>query len=159
MRLLGRPLFLASLVAAVGCYAAEPAAVGVAPELGTRMSFQLNDQGRAALGVVMGDGLERIDGRLLSRESAGYLVAVSEVRRSGGALQVWAGEPIRLEDRHVRGVSIQRYSRRRTAIAVAGGVGALALILTRGIDGFALGSDPSTQPRDSLSASLRLVLP
>ena len=159
MRLLGRPLLLASLVAAVGCYAAEPAAVGVAPELGTRMSFQLNDQGRAALGVVMGDGLERIEGRLLSREAAGYLVAVSEVRRVRGALQVWAGEPIRLEDRHVSGVSIQRYSRRRTAIAVAGGIGALTLILTRGLEGFALGSDPSTPPRDSLSASLRLVLP
>ena len=159
MRLLGRPLFLASLVAAVGCYAAEPAAVGVAPELGTRMSFQLNDQGRAALGLVMGDGLERIDGRILSHDETGYLVAVSEVRRIRGSLQVWAGEPVRLEDRHVSGLSIQRYSRPRTAIAVAGGVSALTLILTRGIDGFAFGSDRSTPPRDSLSASLRLVLP
>ena len=59
MPLLRRPLLLASLAAAVGCYAAEPVAVGVAPEMGTRMSFQLNDQGRAALGLVMGDGLER----------------------------------------------------------------------------------------------------
>ena len=159
MRLLRRPLVIASLAASVGCYAAEPVAVGVAPEIGTRLSFQLNDQGRAALGLVMGDGLERIDGRILARDGTGYLVAVSEVRRSRGSLQVWAGEPVRLEDRHVSGLSIQRYSRRRTAVAVAGGVGALALILTRGIDGFAFGSDPSTQPRDSLSASLRLVLP
>lgn len=159
MSLLARPLLVASLIAAAGCYAAEPATVGVVPEIGTRMSFQLNDQGRAALGLVMGDGLERIQGRVLSRDASGYLVAVSEVRRSRGSLQVWAGEPVRLEDRHVSGLSIQRYSRRRTAIAVAGGVGALALILTRVIDGFALGSDPSTSPRDSLSASLRLVLP
>ncbi len=159
MPLLRRPLLLASLAAAVGCYAAEPVSVGVAPEMGTRMSFQLNDQGRAALGLVMGDGLERIDGRILSHDEAGYLVAVSEVRRIRGSLQVWAGEPVRLSDRHVSGISVQRYSRSRTAIAVAGGVGALALILTRGINGFAFGDDRSTQPRDSLSASLRLVLP
>lgn len=147
------------VVSSVGCYAARPAAVGAAPELGARMSFVPNDQGRATLALVMGEGVERVDGTLLARDSAGYLVAVREVRRARGAIQVWAGEPVRIADRDARSISVLEYNRRRTAVAVASGVGAFGIILTRGLDGFALGSESTSQPRDSLASSLRLLWP
>ena len=157
--MMSRLLLLASLVASAGCYAARPAAIGVAPETGTRMSFVVNDQGRATLSLVMGEGVERVDGRLLSRDSASYLVSVTEVRRARGAIQVWAGEPVRIADRDVRSLALLQYDRRRTAVAVAGGVGTFGMILTRGLNGFALGGESTSAPRDSLASSLRFLWP
>lgn len=157
--MIARLLFLAMVVSSVGCYAARPTAVGVVPETGARMSVIPNDQGRAALSLVMGEGVERVDGRLLARDSAGYLLSVREVRRARGAIQVWAGEPVRIADRDVRSLAVLQYDRSRTAVAVAGGVGAFGVIITRGLNGFALGSESTSQPRDSLASSLRLFWP
>ena len=156
---MSRLLLLAAMMASAGCYAARPAAVGVAPEIGTRMSFVVNDQGRAALSIVMGEGVERVDGQLLSRDSATYLVAVSEVRRARGGIQVWAGEPVRIADRDIRSLALLQYDRLRTSVAVASGAGAFGIILTRGLTGFVLGSESTSAPRDSLASSLCFLWP
>jgi hypothetical protein len=107
----------------------------------------------------MGEGVERVDGQLLSRDSATYLVAVREVRRARGGIQVWAGEPVRIADRDIRSLALLQYDRLRTSVAVAGGAGAFGIILTRGLNGFVLGSESTSAPRDSLASSLRFLWP
>jgi hypothetical protein len=117
-----------------GCYTLQPAG-RAAPEVGTRVAFDVTDAGRVALGGSMGPEIDQVEGRLLETNGDEYVVAVSNVKLLRGGHQVWAGETVRIKSDHVSTTYTRRFSRVRTiGFAVAGGA-AVAFLVTRAITG------------------------
>jgi hypothetical protein len=116
-----------------GCYTLQPA-MGVAPEPGSEVAFDVNDQGRVALGGQIGPEVSQIEGRLLEKANGEYLVAVSTVRLFRGGEQVWRGERVRISEGHINTTYRRSFSRGRTITASAIAIGGFAAIfLTRSL--------------------------
>jgi hypothetical protein len=124
----------ASAVLLAGCYSLIPTG-GAVPSAGTEIAFDVNDVGRVALGGSMGPEIAQIEGRLVSKDSTEYLVAVSVVRLLRGGEQTWHGENVRIKPEHVSSVYERRFSRGRSLALGAIGIGAAALIGTQAITG------------------------
>lgn len=131
----------------VGCYTLQPMR-GAEPVVGTKVAFDVNDAGRAALGGSMGPEIMQVEGHLIQRDTEGYLLAVSGVRLLRGGEQVWSGEQIRLNSQYVGSSYERRFSfGRSVALGVVGIGGFTALLATRSLLG--LGTDPDGEPVDT----------
>ncbi len=143
-----RFLSIASLLLGVlvtGCYTLQPAA-GIAPEIGDELAFDINDVGRVALGGSMGPEIAQIDGRLVSRENAEYLVAVTGLHFLRGGEQVWTGEQVHVKSEYVNSIYERRYSKGRTYMLGVVGIAAFAFIVTRALNGSGSDAEPVTPP-------------
>ena len=122
---------LALLGVASGCYSLQPA-VGVEPQVGNRIAFDVNDAGRGALGGTMGQEISQVEGQLIEKQTGSYLLAVRSVRLLRGGEQVWSGEQVRLQSEYLGQSYQRRFSAGRTAALAAAGLGGVgAFILTR----------------------------
>lgn len=130
-----------------GCYVLQPVTGNPLP-VGTQVGFTVNDAGRVALGGSMGPEVSAVEGRLVSKDSSEYVVAVSLVRLLRGGEQVWSGERIRLRTEHIIAVSERKLSRGRTAAMVGVSVGALIAIAKSSLLG-SIGGDDGRLPPDS----------
>ena len=128
-----------------GCYTLQPARNGYTPQIGDEMAFDINDAGRIALGGLMGPEIGQIEGKLISRENAEYLVGVTTVHFLRGGEQVWTGEQVRIKSEYVGSTYERHFSKGRTLVLGAAGVGGFAWILTRGLIGNSR-SDPVEPP-------------
>ena len=135
----------------VGCYTLQPSR-GATPQVGEKVAFDVNDNGRAALGGSMGPEIGQIEGRLLQKDTAQFLVAVSAVRMIRGGEQTWSGEPVRIKSEYVTTSYTRHFARGRTIALSALGVGAVAFIVTRSI----LGSGDSEPKVPTDTASTRI---
>ena len=124
----------------VGCYTLRPTR-GATPQIGEKVAFDLNDNGRAALGGSMGPEIGQIEGRLLQKDTSQYVVAVSAVRLIRGGEQAWGGEQVRIRSDYVSNAYTRQFSTGRTIALSAIGVGAVALIVTQSIVGSGSGDD------------------
>ena len=127
---------------ASGCYSMNPAK-GVEPQVGSRVAFDVNDAGRAALSGTMGQEIGQVDGRLLGQEDGEILMSILTVRFLRGGEQVWSGEQVRLKKEYLGARYDRRFSAGRTAALAAvtlGGVG--AFLATRSL----LGSGQDDNP-------------
>ena len=131
----------------VGCYTLQPTG-RVVPDVGRQVGLSLNDAGRAALGGTMGPEIDVIEGLLVEKDSADYLLAVSSVRLLRGGEQRWNGERIHIKSEYVTSAYERRFSRERTVIMGAIGLGVLAYIVTRSIIGSGIG-DTMKPPVDT----------
>lgn len=144
-RLVGLAVFGTVLV---GCYTLRPLR-GAEPELGTRVAFDVNDTGRVALGGTMGPQIAQVEGQLIDKDSAGYLLAVSSIRLLQGGEQVWSGEQVRVDSRYVGTAYGRRFSLGRTiGLGVVGAGGIAAFVATLSL--ITSGSDPFPRPGDSV---------
>jgi len=109
------------------------------------MAFDITDVGRVGLGASMGPEIAQIEGRLVSRENAEYLVAVNNVKYLRGGEQPWKGEQVRLKSEYVGSTYQKQFSKGRTIALSAAGVGAAVFLLTRSLIGSAR-DEPSTPP-------------
>ncbi|MFL5441925.1 MAG: hypothetical protein ACJ79W_22470 [Myxococcales bacterium] len=135
----------------LGCYTLQPTR-GVTPEIGDKIALDVNDMGRAALGGSMGPEIGQIEGRLLQRDTAQYLIAVSAVRLIRGGEQAWSGEPVRIKPDYVTTTYTRHFAKGRTLALTAVGAGALAFLVTRSIIG---GGDAEQKiPNDTASARI-----
>jgi hypothetical protein len=137
--------------ALAGCYTLQPAR-GVPPAVGEQIAFDVNDTGRAALGGSMGPEIGQIEGRLLQKDTAQYLVAVSAVHLLRGGSQTWSGEPVRIKPDYVETTYTRHFARGRTIALSALGVGAVAFIVTRSIIGS--GDAEQKTPNDTATARI-----
>jgi hypothetical protein len=128
-----------------GCYVLQPV-VGNPLPLGTEIGIDVNDAGRLALGGAMGPEIAQIEGRLVDKDSSGYVVAVSMVHLLRGGEQVWNAERVRIKAEHVSGVHERKLSKGRTAVMVAASVGVVALIVRQSIVGSLFGSEGKLPP-------------
>ena len=151
-----RPFAFAVAVAVVltGCYTLEPVRGGIVPAVGSQVAFDVNDQGRVALGGTMGPSILQVEGRLLSKDSSNYSIAVSEIHFLQGGDQVWAGERVNIGTQYVTSVYERRFSAVRTAVAGGAVVGALAAIVGRSLLGSGEPDQPTTPP-DTFAAVRR----
>jgi hypothetical protein len=135
----------------VGCYSLRPTG-GAAPAIGEKIAFDVNDNGRAALSGSMGPEIGQIEGRLLQKDSAQYLIAVSAVRMLRGGEQVWSGEPVRIKSEFVTTAYTRHFASGRTVMLGALGAGAVAFIVTRSLTGG--GDSEQKTPGDTASARI-----
>ena len=99
------------------------------------VAFDISDVGRVALGGQMGPEIGQIEGLMLQKDSADYLVAVETVHFLRGGEQVWRGEHVHIKPAYVSTVYEKHFSKTRTVIAsVASGV-IVAAIFGRAITG------------------------
>ena len=103
----------------------------------------------------MGPEIDRVEGVLLQRDSAEYLLAVTGIRTIRGGEQVWSGEKVHVKSEFVTGVFERRLSKGRTLIASVIGAGAMAYIFTQALQGSGK-LDPATVHVDSAHALRRL---
>jgi hypothetical protein len=147
-RVAGVAVGLATLV---GCYTLQPTR-GASPQIGEKVAFDVNDNGRAALGGSMGPEIGQIEGRLVEKDTAQYLVAVSAVRMLRGGEQTWSGETVRIRSEYVAASYTRAFSSTRTVALGALGVGAVAFIVTRSI----IGSGDEEKPTPIDTAQTRI---
>ena len=127
-----------------GCYTLRPVS-GVVPEIGSEVAFDVNDAGRVALGGTMGPEIAQIEGRVVSRDQGDFTLSVSAIRLLRGGEQVWRGEQVRLKSEYLGNAYERRFSRGRTLVLSAAGIGSFAYLLTRTL--FASGTeDEKTVP-------------
>lgn len=130
-----RRFWIAGLgVLLMGCYTLQPTG-GPVPNLGTNIGLDLNDAGRAALGGSMGPEIGQVEGRLVQKDSGEYVVAVSTIHLLRGGEQVWHGEIVHIKSGYVSSLYERKFSAARSAALAAAGVGAVAIIATRGLIG------------------------
>jgi hypothetical protein len=144
---------LVCVVALVGCYTLQPTG-GAVPEVGKVIGLEINDAGRVALGGAMGPSIGQIEGRLVQKDNSEYVVAVTAVHLLRGGEQVWRGEAVHIKSEFVSSVSERRFSKSRSAILAAVGVGAIAIIASRSLLGLG-DQDPGKQPGDTSQTQRR----
>lgn len=136
-----------------GCYTLQPA-TGITPEIGDELAFDINDVGRVALGGAMGPEIAQIEGRLISRENADFLIGVTSIHTLRSGDQVWKGEQVRIKSEYVGSIYERHFSRARTITLGAVGAAAVALIVTRSLAGS--GSAADAGPTPPVGSSLRV---
>ena len=137
-----------------GCYSLRP--TRGAPEVGTKVAFDVNDAGRLALGGSLGPEIAQVEGQLVRRDSAGYLLAISNVRLLRGGEQVWTGEQVHVRPDFVGNTYERRFSLGRSiGFGVVGIGGFAAFMAGRSLLG---GGTSDTQPPND-TANTRLGRP
>jgi len=153
LRRIGAVVAGVPLLLQMGCYTYQPTG-GAVPVTGTRVALQVNDAGRMMLGGSMGPEIDQVEGLLVERDSAEYVLAVTGIRTIRGGAQVWSGEKVHVKSEFVTGVYERRLSKKRTLIASAIGAGAMAYLLTRTLQGAGFLDKAPVHP-DSAFTSLR----
>ena len=143
-------------VALVGCYTLQPTG-GPVPQVGTVIGLDINDAGRVALGGAMGPSIGQIEGRLVQKDSGEYVVAVTAVHLLRGGDQTWRGEAVHIKYEFVSSVYERRFSKSRSALMAAAGVGAIAIIASRSLLG--LGDQDPGKMTDTTAQTLRRPRP
>lgn len=139
-----------ALLVSMGCYRLQPVAGQPLP-LGSVVSLGITDAGRTILGGQMGPEVLAIEGRLVQKDSAEYVVAVAQVRLLRGGIQVWSGEHVRVKSEFVSVVSEEQFSGRRTALVGVAAVGVVAFLISQGILGSLIGDEGKTPPDTLIS--------
>jgi hypothetical protein len=129
-----------------GCYALQPAA-GATPVPGTNVALDINDAGRVALGGSMGPSINRVNGKLMSKDGEDYVLAVSGVDLLLGGYQSWAGETVRINSTHVSTLYLRRFSPGRTIVLGAVAAGVAAVVVNKTLPRSA--APPDTTPIDT----------
>lgn len=116
------------------CYVYQPLAT--APNPGEHVSVELTDRGRVAVADRLGQGILRVEGLLVQRNSEQYVISVARVASLDGKTSNWAGERVSVPSAEVANVSGRTYSRSRTWLAVGATTAAVgAFVVTRAILG------------------------
>lgn len=151
MRAFGRLGLIGSAILLVGCYTLQPTG-GVVPQTGTEIGLDINDAGRVALGGTMGPLIRQIEGRLVSKDTSEYVIAVTGVHLLDGGDQVWRGEAVHIKNEYVTSLYERRFSVGRTVALGAVGVGAIAILGTRSLTGLGSPDRGDGTPGDTAQA-------
>ena len=152
--MLHRSCRVLAAVLLAGCYTMEPVQ-GPTPAIGTDIAFDINDAGRLALGGAMGPEISQIEGRLIEKGSADYLIAVSAVHMLRGGEQVWSKEPVRIKSEYVSSVYEKKFSAARSVALGAIGVGIVAALAGRSIIGGGSVDQGGKTPSDTSHSTRR----
>jgi hypothetical protein len=99
----------------------------------------------------MGPDLSRVEGKLIEKDSASYLIAVSNVKLRSGGDQVWSGEQVRIRPEHFYQLREKKFSTGRTiamGALLAGGFTAAILSVSLLVSGTGSGNNGGTCPPD-----------
>ncbi len=106
------------------CYTYQP--VGApAPQVGSRVSVQLSDDGSRELWGQIGPNVLHVEGNVLAVDSSSLGLAVRQVENQRGVQSSWNGEHVALPRRFVTGIQQRRLSPGGTGLL--GGIAALGM--------------------------------
>jgi hypothetical protein len=128
-----------------GCYTYVARPLGdAAPK--ARVSAEITDIGRVALGEQVGSEVERIDGEIVQRSDSALQLMVSEVHYLNGTANKWEGQEVTLRPTYIKSLSQRTYSKQQSVLAavVIGGLIALAIAAAAFTGLF--GGDPNRDP-------------
>jgi hypothetical protein len=134
-----RVLCLLSLALHWGCYTYLPVS-SAPPPVQERVAVVLTDLGRAQLGERLGPSIDRVDGVLVSHDSAGVELDVLGTRDLRGGSALWSGERVTIPASAILGYRAREFSRTRSAL-LAGGVVTTIAALTFGLSLDLFGSE------------------
>ena len=121
------------------------------------IAVDITDQGRLALGGLIGPELSQVEGTLISMDSSEYVMGVTGVHFLRGGEQVWHGERVRIKSEYV-GLRYERqFSTVRSVALGAAAVGVVALVASKSLRGFGQGN--KGQPPDTGVITQRLPRP
>ena len=144
---------IAAAFLVIGCYSLQPIR-GPIPEPGAVIGLDINDAGRVVLGGAMGPEISQVEGRFVRRDTDEFLVGVLAVKLLRGGDQVWHGETVHVKREHVTSIYERRFSKSRTLVAGAVGVGLIAALASKSLLGVFTKEDPMG-PGDTLQAQRR----
>ncbi len=144
---------IAGAILLVGCYSLQPTR-GTIPEPGAVIGLDITDVGRVALGGAMGPEISQVEGRLIRRDTTEFLVGIMSVKLLRGGEQVWHGETVHVKREYVSSIYERRFSKTRTIIAGAVGVGVVAALASKSLRGV-FTSEEGPAPSDTLQAQRR----
>lgn len=139
------------VVLTIGCFSSRPI-VGTGIPAGTQIELRLTDAGRLAMSDVLGPSVDVVAGRLVSRDSTAWTLAVSSIQLLRGGQQAWSGEHLRIRPEHVALASERKFSRGRTAVVSAVVVGIIVAAVKSGLSGSGHGGD-DPPPSDSVATT------
>jgi hypothetical protein len=116
-------LLLATLWTVAGCYRATPIQ-GVETDVGAPVRVQLTDQASFELTPLIGNGIVRADGRLVSASDSALTLSLTNVVARNGIETTWKGEQVTIKRTGVARVDRRELDRRRSWLAGVGGVAA-----------------------------------
>jgi len=151
-----RLVWIGTAICLAGCYTLQPTRQS-SPEPGSVIALDISDQGRMALGGLVGPELAQIEGKFVGMENGEYVLHVTGVRFLRGGEQGWRGETVRLKPEYVTSRYDRKFSTARTVVLSAVAVGAVVIVATKGLGGFIQGDRGST-PGDT-SQTVRLPRP
>jgi hypothetical protein len=120
---------VAAVVQTGGCFAYRPSDIG-AVRSGELVRVAITPRGAEQLTEQVGPRVETLGGRVLRPRDTTLVVSVRELTRSRGAEEFWTGDSVSVSFSGVDAVSVRRFDRNRTFLAVAGA--AIGIVLLRG---------------------------
>jgi hypothetical protein len=121
------------------------------------IAVDITDQGRVALGGLIGPELSQVEGTLISMDTSEYVLGVTGVRFLRGGEQVWHGERVRIKSEYVASRYERRFSTVRSVTLGAVAVVVVALVASKSLRGF--GQGDKGQPPDTGVVTQRLPRP
>ena len=113
---------------ATGCYVYEPVTASMlAP--GKSVAIDLNDLGRLNLAQLIGPEVKRVSGVLVSQTPNEYVLRINQLTFFNQKEAAWSGEAVTIRNDYVSTLYEEKLSSSRTALAVAGGAGAVGALL------------------------------
>lgn len=118
-----------ALALQIGCFSYLP--VQSSPPLpAQQVGVVLNDRGRVLLGDRVGASVDRIDGRVVSRQDGAIVLDVYRVTDLRGNTATWTGERVSIPEDAILGYRARKLSKFKTLLLV--GSIALAIIASLG---------------------------
>jgi hypothetical protein len=130
-----------ALALQIGCFSYLPVQ-SAPPAPAQQVGVVINDRGRVLLGDRVGASVDRIDGKVVSRQDGSLVLDVYRVTDLRGNTATWTGERVAIPEEAILGYRARKVSKIKTLLLV--GVIALAILgtLRAGLDLF---GDPATE--------------
>jgi hypothetical protein len=116
-------LLCAALWTLAGCYRATPIQ-GVTTDVGAPVRLQLTDQASCELSPLIGSGITRADGRLVSASDSALTLSLTNVVARNGIETSWKGEQVSFRRSGLVRIERRELDRRRSWMVGVGGVAA-----------------------------------
>jgi hypothetical protein len=120
-------LSLCTLSLQWGCYSYLPVQ-SAPPPVSEKLAVALNDRGRILLGDRLGGNIDRVEGVLVSSDSAGIVMDVSGIKDLRGGSAVWSGERVSIPNDAIMGFRPRKLSKARSLLLAGAVVGVIALV-------------------------------
>lgn len=134
-----------ALALQIGCFSYLPV-VSAPPLPAQQVGIVINDRGRVLLGDRVGASVDRIDGKVISRQDGSIVVDVYRVTDLRGNTATWTGERVSIPDEAILGYRPRTFSKMKTLLLVGSIVIAIVASLGKSLDLF--GDELAERPGD-----------
>lgn len=139
-----------ALALQIGCYSYRPMQ-SEPPAPAQQAGIVINDRGRVLLGDRVGATVDRIDGKVISRQGGNLVLDVYRVTDLRGNMATWTGERITIPDEAILGYRARKFSIAKTLLLVGVVASAIIVSLRKSLDLF--GDELAERPGDGPSQS------